>query len=83
MENATITAGAGARSEESAAVVQAVPQPAVDEQKLRDEAVQAERLRVAKIREMTLPFRTQLGERFSYELIDSGASSENAGIRIL
>ena len=83
MENATITAGAGARSEESAAVVQAVAPPAVDEQKLRDEAVQAERLRVAKIREMTLPFQTQLGERFSFELIDSGASSENAGIRIL
>ena len=42
MENPTITAGAGARSEESASVVQAMPEPAVDEQKLRDEAVQAE-----------------------------------------
>ena len=50
MENATITAGAGARSEESAAVVQAVALPAVDEQKLRVEAVQAERSRIAKIR---------------------------------
>src|SRR5271157_5001359 len=82
MENATITAGAGARSEESAAVVQAVALPAVDEQKLRDEAVQAERLRVAKIREMTLPF-PQLGERFSHELIDGGASTADAGTRIL